>query len=299
MFAVLHQLVADNPPQQIRVDTARARYEAWLGMSDVIVRTPDTSPYREKDALNERRRRMDSVRDALQQMQLIEQGLRVERAAAYADSNRVMTFLGIPLLIALATALAIISRRQLGAVSTTYRGLLEGEREARTLVETQNWVRTQHMKVSEAVQGDPSADELGRRALNQLCAQIGAVAGSFFVAQPGGFKRFANFGLSGEISDWFADGEGLVGRAAQSKQLLHVNDVPADFVKVRSGSGERTPAEAAAAAGVPRGSGPRGVGVRVFHAGRRALAGAFGARRRDDRGRPCARCSRRSAYPIC
>ncbi|MES1175672.1 MAG: response regulator [Myxococcales bacterium] len=243
MFAVLHQLVADNPPQQVRADTARARYEAWLGLSDVIVRTPDTSPYREKEALSERRRRMDSVREALQQMLLIEQGLRVERTAAYAESNRTMTFLGLPLLIALATALAFISRRQLGAVSATYRNLLDGEREARAIVETENWVRTQHMKVAEAVQGDPPPDELGRRALNRLCAQIGAVAGSFFVAQPGGYRRFANFGLSGEVSDWFADGEGLVGRAAQAKTVLHVKDVPADFVKVRAGSGERVPAE--------------------------------------------------------
>ncbi len=93
------------------------------------------------------------------------------------------------------------------------------------------------------MQGDPPPDELGRRALTELCAEIGAVAGSFFVAQAGGFRRHANFGLSAELSDWFAPGEGLVGRAAQGKTLLHVKDVPADFVKVRSGSGERVPAE--------------------------------------------------------
>jgi signal transduction histidine kinase/DNA-binding response OmpR family regulator/CHASE3 domain sensor protein len=243
MFAALHQLLADNPPQQVRVDEVRARYEAWLALSELIVRAPDPTPYRQKEALTERRRRMDSVREALQDMQLTEHSLRVQRAAAYADSNRTMTYLGLPLLIALATALAFISRRQLAEVSTTYRGLLEGEREARASLENQNWIRTQHMLVSEAVQGDPAPDELGRRALNRLCAQVGAVAGSFFVAQPGGFRRFANFGLSGEVSDWFAIGEGLVGRAAHAKTLLHVKDVPSDFVKVRSGSGERVPAE--------------------------------------------------------
>src|SRR4051812_13631990 len=36
MFSVLHQLVSDNPAQQVRADTARARYEAWLGMSETI-----------------------------------------------------------------------------------------------------------------------------------------------------------------------------------------------------------------------------------------------------------------------
>ncbi|MEI9941103.1 MAG: response regulator [Pseudomonadota bacterium] len=243
MFAALHGLVADNPPQQVRIDAARARYEAWLKMSEPILSVADLAVYRNVEALLERKRRMDSIRESLQNVLLIEQGLRVERAAAYAESNRLMTFLGIPLLLALAISLGFLSRRQLGAVATTYRGLLEGEQAARRVVETQNWVRTQHMKVSEAVQGDPPPDELGRRALSELCTQIGAVAGSFFVAQAGGFRRYANFGLSAELSDWFAPGEGLVGRAARGTTLLHVKDVPADFVKVRSGSGERVPAE--------------------------------------------------------
>jgi len=243
MFVALHALVADNPPQQVRIDTARARYEAWFKLSEPIVRAADLNPFRTIDALLERKRRMDSVREALQGMLSIEQGLRVERAAAYADSNRLMTFLGVPLLLALASSFAFLSRRQLAAVAATYRGLLEGEQAARVSLENQAWIRTQQMSVSQAVQGDPAPDELGRRALSELCTQIGAVAGSFFVAEAGGFRRHANFGLGGEGHDRFASGEGLVGRAAESKRLLHVKDVPADFVKVRSGSGERVPAE--------------------------------------------------------
>ena len=243
MFTALHALVADNPPQQVRIDTVRARYEAWIKLCEPITRASDPAQFAKLEPMLERKRRMDSIREGLQNVLLIEQALRVERAAAYAESNRLMTFLGLPLLVALAVSLAFISRRQLGEVSATYRGLLDGERAARSIVETEGWVRTQHMLVSESVQGDPAPDELGRRALADLCAQIGAVAGSFFVAEPGGFKRFANYGLGADVSDWFADGEGLVGRAARSKTLLHIKDVPADFVKVRSGSGARPPAE--------------------------------------------------------
>src|SRR5450432_912726 len=244
MFAAVHALVADNPPQQVRCDAARARYEAWLTMTQPIVETgADMDKYRTADELLERKRRMDSIRDALQNVLLVEQGLRVERAAAYAENNRLTTFLGLPLFIALATALAFISRRQLGEVSATYRGLLEGERVARGIVETQNWVRAQHVKVSEAVQGDPAPDELGRRALSQLCEHVGAVAGAFFVAEPGGFRRRANLGLTSGASDWFADGEGLVGRAAIAKTVLHVKDLPADYAKVESGTGAQAPTE--------------------------------------------------------
>ena len=243
LFAALHSLVADNPPQQARIDTARARYEAWFKLSQPIVSAADTTPFRGSEALIERKRRMDSVRDALQSVLLIEQGLRVERAAAYAESNRLMTFLGLPLLIALAASLAFISRTQLRAVSSTYRARLEGEQVARTAIENQDWIRARHMEVSQAVQGDPVPEEIGRRVLSELCGQVGAVAGAFFVARAGGFRRAANFGLSDEGRDWFAAGEGLVGRAAQGNAPLQIKEVPADFVKLQSGSGERLPSE--------------------------------------------------------
>ncbi|HKO48824.1 MAG TPA: response regulator, partial [Polyangiaceae bacterium] len=243
MFTAVHQLVADNASQQVRIDAARARYEAWFKLTEPIVLAADPTPFRSRESMRERKRRMDSVRESLQNVLLVEQGLRVERAVAYADSNRLLTFLGIPLLLALALSLGFLSRHQLNAVSATYRGLLEGEQAARRVVENQNWIRTQEMKVSTAVQGDPPPDELARRALGELCTHSGAVSGSFFVAEAGGFRRYANFGSSGEQADWFAPGEGLVGRAAQGKTLLHVKDVPANFVKVRSGSGERVPAE--------------------------------------------------------
>jgi len=243
IFASVHALVADNAPQQLRIDVARARYEAWLKLTEPIVQVADPTPFRSREAMLERKRRMDAIRETLQSVLTMEQGLRVERAATYAESNRLMTFLGIPLLLGLSLTLAFISRRQLAAVSSSYGALLEGERAARAALETKNWLRAQQMLLSEAVQGDPPPDELGRRALSKLCAQIGAVAGSFFVAEAGGFRRYANFGLSGEVSDWFVAGEGLVGRAAQGQALLHVKNVPADFVKVRSGSGERVPAE--------------------------------------------------------
>ena len=244
MFASVHTLVSDNPAQQVRVDTARGRYEGWLKMTEPILALgADLARYKGTTEMVERRRRMDSIRESMQNMLLAEQGLRVERAVAYADSNRLTTFLGLPLFIALAAGLAFISRRQLAEVSSTYRNLLEGERAARAAVEAQNWVRTQHMLIAQAVQGDPAPGELGRRTLGHLCAQLEAVAGSFYVAEAGGFRRHANFGLSADDSDWFADGEGLVGRAAQAKTVLHVKDVPEGFAKVRSGSGERVPRE--------------------------------------------------------
>ncbi len=244
LFGAVHALVADNGPQQLRCDVARSRYEAWLKMSEAIVReTGDLARYRTMAELSERRRRMESIREGIQQMLMMEQTLRVERAAANSESNRLTTFLGLPLFLTLAAGLAFLSRRQLAEVSSTYTGLLNGEREARAAVEAQSWVRTQQAKIAEAVQGDPPPEELARRALAQLCDHLGAVAGSFFAGETGGFRRLASFGFSSAENDWFPNGEGLIGRAANGRTLLHIKDVPKDFAKVRSGTGDQAPTE--------------------------------------------------------
>ncbi|MEO8901697.1 MAG: response regulator [Polyangiaceae bacterium] len=244
LFAAVHGLVSDDKHQQIRCDVVRARYEAWLQLTEPVLRSDaDLTEFRSVASLGERRRRMDSIREGLQNMLLMEQGLRVERAQAYADSNRLTTFLGLPLFLALATGLAFLSRKQLSDVSATYRHLLDGERVARAVVEDQNWVRARQNRVAEAVQGDPVPDELGRRALSQLCEHAGAIAGAFYVVEVGGYRRLANFGAGDDDGAWFADGEGLVGRAAQTRTLLHVKDVPKEYSKVRSGSGQHVPSE--------------------------------------------------------
>ena len=66
MFASVHALVADNGPQQVRCDTARARYEAWFKMSESIVHSDsDLARFRTSAELLERKRRMDSIREVI------------------------------------------------------------------------------------------------------------------------------------------------------------------------------------------------------------------------------------------
>src|SRR5450432_3919675 len=56
MFAAVHALVADNPPQQVRCDAARARYEAWLKVSEpVLLPNVDLAQHRGSAELLERK----------------------------------------------------------------------------------------------------------------------------------------------------------------------------------------------------------------------------------------------------
>ena len=88
------------------------------------------------------------------------------------------------------------------------------------------------MSLSDAVQGDPALgrSSVGAPLSRAVRARRARSAGAFFVAEPGGYRRRANLGLTGESREFFAHGEGLVARAAQAKTVLRVKDLPRWFI---------------------------------------------------------------------
>jgi CHASE3 domain sensor protein len=244
VFVELHQLVADNPPQQARIDDIQRRYEVWLRNTAPLT-DADTSPvpFRLKSAIDARRRVMDNLRAGLVDALQIEDGLRVQRMAASEAANRAGVAWAAGLFVALTLGIAFVTRSQLTSVAETYADALLSERTTRRQVEDEAWIRTEHMKLSKSVQGDLTLEQLGTRALEDLAPGINAVVGAFYVAESSGFRRHAGYALAGDVPEFFADGEGLVGRAASQKQVLQVRDAPADLLRVRSGVADRNVAE--------------------------------------------------------
>src|SRR6202044_3164103 len=109
----------------------------------------------------------------------------------------------------------------------------------------QEWVRTGQVAVSESLQGEFTVPELAKRALAALASYTKADIGAAFTSDAAGWRRRAGYALDSRTAgpDTFGVGEGLVGAAAASAEVVHVREVPADFFMLRSGTGERLPAE--------------------------------------------------------
>jgi CheY-like chemotaxis protein/CHASE3 domain sensor protein len=244
VFAELKDLVADNPAQQSRVAEALRRYETWLADTATLAEQ-DTAlaPYRSKAAMDARRRGMERIRNGLVEMLRIELGLRAERVAASGSANRAGVTWAALLFVALALGIAFVTRSQLTAVADTYASVLNNERATHRTLEDQHWIRSEHMKLAKRVQGDLTLERIGDHTLEGLAPSIRAVVGAFYVAESDGFRRQAGYALSADAPEFFAKGEGLVGRAAAQGELLHVRDAPADLLRVRSGVAERGAAE--------------------------------------------------------
>ena len=119
-------------------------------------------------------------------------------------------------------------------------------RESTQANEAQDWLNTNLARLSGLLQGRRSLEELGRIVLGELAPQISAQYAALFVAEgPGSapsLRRISAYGHPGAAAgERFGPGEGLVGQCALEKRILAVDDLPPDYVRIRSGIGEAPP----------------------------------------------------------
>ncbi|UCU98847.1 response regulator [Acidovorax radicis] len=109
----------------------------------------------------------------------------------------------------------------------------------------QSWVSAGISGLGERIQGDRSLEDLGQLALDYLATYLKASVGAGYVADcDGGFTLFGGYALPRErLAHKLVSGEGLVGQAARSRQLLHVRDVPASHLPLSSSTGQSDPVE--------------------------------------------------------
>ena len=109
----------------------------------------------------------------------------------------------------------------------------------------QSWVSAGISGLGERIQSDRQLEDLGQVALDYLATYLKASVGAGYVANcDGGFTLFGGYALPRErLAHTLVSGEGLVGQAARSRQLLHVRDVPASHLSLSSGTGQSDPVE--------------------------------------------------------
>jgi signal transduction histidine kinase/DNA-binding response OmpR family regulator/CHASE3 domain sensor protein len=243
--ARLRILVSDNPVEVANIDDLARRYEYWLTQTAFVVQGGPTGPSRTIAAMREGKREMDDIRAAASAILATERRLRHERTLAAAASASLTKGIFVAFFVGAAAVLAFLSRAQLAAIARTFRAALDREQAARETLQQQDWVRTGQVKVSEALRGDLSLAELGNRALQTLASYVHADIGAFFTSDGRGWRRRAGYALDSRSAgpESFTAGEGVVGAAAASVEIVHLRDVPSDFFKLRSGTGEHLPAE--------------------------------------------------------
>ncbi|PCI24515.1 MAG: hypothetical protein COB67_11540, partial [SAR324 cluster bacterium] len=123
----------------------------------------------------------------------------------------------------------------------------EAEQELRARnqeMESQNWLKTQLAKINSLSQGVQDLRSLAQLVISELAKMLEVGHGVFYTK-----KEDHKLTLLGSyayqerrnISRSFKLGEGLVGQCALEKQPILLTQVPADYVRILSGLGEKAP----------------------------------------------------------
>ena len=109
------------------------------------------------------------------------------------------------------------------------------------------WLSTALVRLSSMVAGEQPIHALIDNVIAELCHTTEARLGTLYLFDNQGKMPILNlaggfgFDASGDLVKQFLLGDGLVGLAANLKEPVGLDDIPDDYVKIRSSLGETTP----------------------------------------------------------
>jgi CheY-like chemotaxis protein/CHASE3 domain sensor protein len=224
--------ILGDPAQQQRLARAQSLVEDKLqelgetitlkraGKSDRALAVVEQD--RGRDIMN-RLRSLLSEMGAAERAELDQRTREWESAATFSTA---ITFGGAGLLFALILAAAAMSSRDF------HEQAVEG------------WLRTGQGELSELLQGEQSVQKLGNAIASYLARYLGAqVAAVYYSERRATPTLVGSWGLATNTEGGSAPRPGLTEQALKDNAVIRVTDVPADYFRVNSGVGERTPGE--------------------------------------------------------
>lgn len=242
----LSELVRDNPEQVDRLQRIKAMQIQW----DEFAQTAIKMRRNKEDAASfvasgRGKLQFDEIRKEFSAFLESEQRLRKERNESAKNVTTIVVALYLTISVLLSGLLALFGRRELLGLTTTYSSALLQQQQHASSLEQLAWQRAGQAQLGEQGIGQMALPQLGRAVLDFLARYIGASVAALYVREENGsLRRVASFGFSREsefIEQSFDHAESLVGQAALSKRMIHLDNVPENYLKVTSGLGNSKP----------------------------------------------------------
>ncbi|MBM7062562.1 response regulator [Pseudomonas sp. UL073] len=243
----LAELVADNPPQVERVRRILALQLQWDQFGqDMIALRQSGRDYESIISSGRGKNLTDEMRKEYDAFLTSERALRQQRNLEANNSTLLTIALYVIISLLISGFLAWFGRRELLRLSESY-GKSLAQQEAYAEEQRQRaWVRGGQTQLAERVLGEQQVPSLGTKALDFLAEYLDCAVGAIYLrdAQTGDLQRIASYGFSQEQQEreqHFYRGDGLVGQVALSQRVVHLDNLPADYLKVSSGLGHGAP----------------------------------------------------------
>lgn len=105
------------------------------------------------------------------------------------------------------------------------------------------WVHNGVEKVNDSLRGTKDVKQVAQDVLGAVVSYIDGQVGLLYVRQDSYLQFAAGYAVddSRNVPAQIAFGETLVGQAAQKKKMMHLKNLPEDFIKVKTASGDAVP----------------------------------------------------------
>ncbi|MGE3262010.1 MAG: response regulator [Bacteriovoracia bacterium] len=226
--------------------SVREKFDRWNKAAEVAIERGTKGHASDNQGMLSRKDDMDSIRA---DFGAIHQKLETSRSelAAVADTRSRQVALGTALFtLVIGAFMALSGRSQLIALSSSYEESMAVQAKQNELLAKSAWIKSGQAQLAEKVRGDLSREVLTKQILNFLAGYSGAQVGAFYTKnQLNRFERTAQFAYAenelGVQRREFAYGEGLVGQTAETRTILSLSNIPDNYVKVTSGTGDALP----------------------------------------------------------
>ena len=125
------------------------------------------------------------------------------------------------------------------AISRMKNNLLKMTREN----EAETWLKSGQAELSDRMRGDQSVVDLSQNVLTYIADYINAQIGAIYMAEENELTMTGSYAYTHRknVSSKYQIGEGLVGQSALEKKTILISDVPDDYIRINSGTGEHAP----------------------------------------------------------
>jgi HAMP domain-containing protein/signal transduction histidine kinase/DNA-binding response OmpR family regulator len=136
---------------------------------------------------------------------------------------------------------------EVAALKDTINEMIRNLRDTTQKNTEQDWLKTNLAKFSRMLQGQRDLTNVGRMVLSELCPVVEAQYSEFYVLESGDeahqLTLLANYAADGReaVGKQVKLGQGLVGQCAIDKQKILINNLPTQYMRISSGSGEAPP----------------------------------------------------------
>ncbi|OZI06412.1 histidine kinase [Siphonobacter sp. BAB-5385] len=240
----LNQLMADNPAQVMRLatveDQLKQLYTFWTLPENAI---------HSIQTVNRESNQINAVRTNLDHLVTVEQNLLTnrenQRESAFRTAGTTI-LVAMTLAILIATLLILVVFRELKQREQAQLELNSRLNDLSQLNEEtaqKNWLLTGVSKINDSLQATHDLDSLAQCIVKEVVAYLEIPAGALYVLNEQSLIQKAAVGLPLHTPTEWPLGSGLLGKAAASKHLQRIQNVPPQFWQLQSSTGASLPGE--------------------------------------------------------